>query len=234
MTYNKKIKKMNVLDVKIYIISPGTGKYKNRLESSMKTLSTLGFKDIEHIKSIEDTYSNIDSLSKTFSFILDNEMDMKKPFIIVEDDINVLNFTKFLNTPEDAHCIYLGSCVWVYPYPYKTINTGYNIRLIEPLDSEDYDEEYVRIKGMTSAHAILFLDKNFVKEIKTRIDQNILGHTAHDIVLASSQLEYRVYALKNPIFYQDINLDGQECNVPSDSIVHGSSIIHSDHQTNKI
>lgn len=206
--------KLDIRKVKTYVISPGEGKYESRLKTALERLKNAGFVNVEHMKCVPDP-NNTNSLSKTNAFIFEKEKHNRTPFIILEDDIQIDNIHSendwLINIPKNASAIYLGCCIWVYPHKYHTLSLGLNIRLPIPHDHKSYNEDLVHIKGMTSAHAILFLNRDNLTEIATTCIKSHLGLvTAHDLILATLQQHYNIYALKKPIFYQDGTQGGQE------------------------
>lgn len=186
----------------------------SRLRNTMSRLQQVGFQDIEHVFSVPDE-SPTNSLSKTNLVIFEKEKDRADPFIIIEDDIQVEDFLTndmwCLQIPQDAVAVYLGVSLWVYPYEYHTLSCGKHIRFITPEDTVPYDDRLVRIKGMTSTHAILFLDRSFIKTLSLCIRSYLNVRTPHDLIFATLQQHYNVYALKQPFFYQDFQEGGQQC-----------------------
>jgi hypothetical protein len=197
---------MNILECKLYIISPGINKYNKRIKECFSRLVDAGFKNIEFVRSIVHE-NKTQSLCMTTEWILKKELNNNQPFMIVDDDIQIENFEPIIDIPSDAAAIYLGICIWMYPFPYNTIGKGWNIYPIDSPFVQSYNDELTRIKGMTSSHAILFIDRSFTRLITDRLKNNI---HPHDLILACTQREFSVYALKTPIFYQDSSLGGQE------------------------
>lgn len=205
---------MDLRQIKVYVISPGVGKYMSRLTSTLMRLQHAGFQDVEHVFSVFDE-SPTNSLSKTNLLIFEKEKYRTDPFIIIEDDIQVedllTNDMWCLHIPEDAVAVYLGVSLWVYPYEYHTLSCGKHIRFITPEETLSYDDRLVQIKGMTSTHAILFLDRLFLQTLSLCIRSYLNVRTPHDLILATLQQHYKVYALKQPFFYQDFQKGGQQC-----------------------
>lgn len=205
---------MDLRQVKVYVISPGVGKYMLRLRNTLTRLRDVGFQDVEHVFSVPDE-SPTNSLSKTNLVIFEKEKDRTDPFIIIEDDIQVEDLMSgdiwCLPVPEDAVAVYLGVSLWVYPYEYHTLSCGKHIRFITQKETLSHDDRLVRIKGMTSTHAILFLDRSFIQTLSLCIRSYLNVRTPHDLIMATLQQHYKVYALKQPFFYQDFHEGGQQC-----------------------
>lgn len=201
---------MDLREVRVYVISPGTGKFRKRLQETITRLRSAGFTKIEHVWSVPDP-NPTDSLSRTNLVIWEKEQDRAGPFLVVEDDIQVVPGAGFVLTlPPGAAAIYLGVSVWVYPYEYHTLSCGKNIRHITGHDTRPYDDHLVEVRGMTGGHAILYLDRGFTRTLSLCVRSHLGLHTAHDLVLATLQRHFPVYAMKNPLFYQDAMIGGQQ------------------------
>jgi hypothetical protein len=196
--------KMNLLDVPVYVISPGRGQYRRRIAVCFQRLVDYGFSRIVFVRSIEDP-SKTASLSLTTLSILEKEAP---PYIIMDDDVEEFHIRSEADVPEDAAACYLGVSRWVFPYPASMIGKGYHIRPSEPIDFRDAGDDWVRVSGMTSSHAILFLDPGFIAALADKIRGG--RSVPHDLYLAALQQEYPVYALKTPLFFQDHSIGGQE------------------------
>lgn len=201
---------MDLREIRVYVLSPGIGKYKARLKTTMERLQSAGFHNVEHVESVSDE-NPTNSLSRTNLLVFEKEKNKTGPFLIVEDDIQIEDNANFiLHPPPDAVAVYLGVSMWVYPYEYHTLSCGKNIRTIQKQDTLSYNDDLVRVYGMTSAHAILYMDRTFTDTLALCIQSHLILRTAHDLVLATLQKYYNMYSLKKPIFYQDINEGGQQ------------------------
>lgn len=199
------MKQFFVKDCTVYIISPGTDKYRHRLHKSFERLVDYGFHKIIYVKSIPDE-SVTKSLSLTFLSIIQSAVP---PYIIVEDDICLGQKKDVFEVPDDAVALYLGVSIWVYPHTFDHIRQdGFHIRPCTRDDFRDVNEELVQILGVLSTHAILFLEKNFIRFLSQKMLQGL--ERPHDLYIAVAQREYAVYAYKTPVFFQDKQLGGQE------------------------
>lgn len=189
---------MDLRRIKVYVISTGKGKYEQRLRDTLERLETRGFQNVEHVESVQDVNPTW-SLTKTNLLILEKA---QVPFMIVEDDIQLEDEPLLISLPPpNAVAAYLGVSIWVY-------EPGKHIRPTTPEDTRSYDQEWVTIRGMTSAHAILFLDQSFLVHALVHIRAQI--NQPHDLVLATLQSSFPMYARKHPLFYQDKHQGGQE------------------------
>lgn len=204
---------MDLRQVRTYVISPGTGKYEKRLQDTLDRLCRVGFQEVEHVPSVPDE-NPTNSLSMTNLLIFEKEKNREGPFLVVEDDIQIEDVRAdnmlYIPIPKDAVAVYLGVSKWVYPHEYHTLSCGKHIRHLTPMDHISHDDHMVRIRGMTSTHAILFLDHPFLQTVSLCIQAHLPLRTPHDLVMATLQQHYKMYALKTPLFYQDIQQGGQQ------------------------
>ena len=128
-----------------------------------------------------------------------------RPFICLEDDCSATPwFRTGISVPDDADGVYLGiSAYGLHPMT----NLGYPQVQMAPVNSE-----LVRIYNMLSTHAILFMTRawaqNCLECVRQAPDSDLPG--SWDIPIARSMANYKVYALKKPLFYQDAKMGGQE------------------------
>lgn len=202
---------IDIKDTKVYLISPGIEKYKLRVSIVFDRLITSGFKQIIFFRSLPGI-NGTDSLSRTVLEIFKTELKsgFHQPFLILEDDVNIELEYGCIEIPDDADAVYLGVSDWIYPYPFNTLGCGYHIRKNTADDLIDISPQLTRIKGMTSAHAILFLNEKFIEKFLNLMTERLAHITPHDLVFATMHSMYNIYALKNPMFYQDKSLGGQE------------------------
>lgn len=203
---------MDIRQLKVYVISVGTGKYEKRLQSTLQRLQEKGFQKVEHVKSVFDP-NPTNSLSLTNLLIFEKEKYQSDPFLIIEDDVEFeQQQDNFIFTiPPNASAIYIGVSLWIYPHDYHSLMFyRQHIRPIISNDVSSYNEQWVEIKGMTSAHAILYLDRTFINHLSQCIQTHLPLQTPHDLILATIQKQYKVYALKQPIMYQEEAQGGQE------------------------
>jgi hypothetical protein len=82
-----------ILDIKnttVYLVSPGTDKYKDRVLTVFRRLIDEGFSKIEFVKSLPGL-NGAASLTHTVLHIFKRELNNDKPFIILEDDCAFFN-----------------------------------------------------------------------------------------------------------------------------------------------
>jgi hypothetical protein len=204
---------LDIKDITVYIISPGTDNYRSKLITVFERVINEGFKNVMFFKSIPNSNKTV-SLTNTVLEIFKRELNNDNPFIILEDDCAF--FTKYdqIEIPDNADMLYLGVSLWTYPHNIDTLYSVYRPDIVyNSMDTiESYNNTLVRIKGMTGGHAILYISRDF---IRTFIDKmsDISKHIPdlpHDLLFSSLHPLFNVFGLKQPMFYQDATLGGQE------------------------
>ena len=183
---------IDLKDIPVIYINMDKDIYKNR--KCVQELKKIGFKNIYRIEGVEH-----DNHQKGCALAHNKALSMlEPPFIIVEDDILIKSFEHIIDVPENADAVYLGVSHWGK----VADNFG------ELVSYEDVNEKIVKIKNMLSAHAILYLQKEYVCFCKHA--SNISGNgsgVAHDQYFAELQNIYNVYAVKDPLFFQKSQLE---------------------------
>ena len=204
---------LDIKNITVYIISPGINNYRNKLLTVFERVVNEGFKRVVFFKSLPGP-NKIVSLTNTVLEIFKQELNNDKPFIILEDDCAF--FTKYdqIEIPENTDMLYLGVALWSYPYDINTLYLRERPNIIHnSIDTiESYNNTLVKIKGMTATHAILYISRDFIRtfiEKMTDIFKNI-DNLPHDLLFSSLHSSFNVFGLKQPMFYQDAVLGGQE------------------------
>jgi len=204
---------LDIKDITVYIISPGVDNYRSKLLTVFERVINEGFKNVTFFKSIPGPNKTA-SLTNTVIEIFKRELNNDKPFIILEDDCAF--FTKYdqIEIPDTADMLYLGVSFWSYPYSTNTLYSMYRPNIVcNSIDTnESYNNTLVKIKGMTGGHAILYISREFIRtfiEKMTDISKYI-DDVPHDLLFSSLHPSFNVFGLKQPMFYQDSILGGQE------------------------
>ncbi len=204
--------RLDLKNIKVYLVSPGTGKYRERVNIVFQRLVDAGYTNIEFFRSIPAENGSI-SLTKTNIAIFKKEMLNDYPFMIVEDDCKEYFKPKdmIVTIPDDADALYLGVSMWVYPHPYETLlKSGYYIREHNQTDHIDIDDTVTRIRGMTSTHAVIYFNREYMRKFINMAEPIVTRLLSLDLVFSIIQYNSTVYALKMPMYYQDSTLGGQE------------------------
>lgn len=155
-----------------------------------KNLKNLGFKNIIRVSGFKDPNAN---RGCAYSHALALE-EVDAPFIVLEDDSVPLNFIDEIEIPDETDALYLGISSW------GRMN-GHSGPCVQ-WEYADQRTDLVRVWNMLAAHAILYLNSEYVDLCKRIAYHGYLISDHHDIGFADIQKYYDVYAFDNPMFYQ--------------------------------
>lgn len=126
---------------------------------------------------------------------------LETPFILLEDDVDLLgdNFT-FL-VPKCASAVYLGNSIW-------GMQEGRAMPKVDYIEVEGLPY-LLKIKNMLSTHAILFLTREFLDSslnlLRELLSKNNWSNPRVDKAYALMQRSNDVFLLDPPLFYQKDN-----------------------------
>lgn len=180
--------KIFLLDLPVYYINVSEEK-SVAMES---TLKNLGFKNINRFYGIKKDPKR-EGIAESHRNLLLHLSDKELPAIVFEDDVSVNKFINNINVPANADALYLGnSCFGLY--------NGIGRKRIAV---EQFDQDNFRIYNMLAAHAIIYLNKEYIDFLIKAIEFNILIKTNQDKARAETMKYWNVYARKDPMFYQN-------------------------------
>lgn len=187
---------IDIRDVKVYYINLDRSVDR---KSSMETmLNNNNFSNYERISAVEAK----NRVGCSMSHIKALEYAIKKgeyPYIILEDDVEVYNKNFIVPLPEDSDAIYLGlSSHGSY------LNAENNCKKI--INIKNKNKNIHQVVNMLDRHAIMHTNieydidsikynKKFLKDSKK--------YLAGDVAISILNQTKTVYALNNPIFYQN-------------------------------
>lgn len=121
------------------------------------------------------------------------------PCLILEDDLEIYKFRKIIEVPDDADAMYLGFSRY-----------GWNHNQEEPfpksLKITELNDQYHRVYNMLARHAIIHFNPTYDQACVDAMNNFIKYpevYKAGDVTISRFHPQYKVYALNEPIFYQD-------------------------------
>ena len=153
-------------------------------------------------------------------------LDGKKPFLILEDDVDLepiffdkKNVENRMNGDVDA--IYLGISAWGKNKRQNIVNKilGKNEKIVVANEKIFFykgaigavdDNQFFKINNMYGAHAILYVNMDYVVKTLKICIMAVTMNRPHDIFLPALLKRSKVFGLKNPWFYQSQRIGGQE------------------------
>lgn len=115
--------------------------------------------------------------------------------LCLEDDCSLTEYyTDNLNLPDDADAVYLGTSVWGVTNGH-TDWRNFNVK--------KYNDDFYKIEGMCSTHAVLFVNDNFLNHLnKIGESYGIHSTVPFDYLMCQEQHKFNVYGVAKPFFYQ--------------------------------
>ena len=124
-----------------------------------------------------------------------------QPFVILEDDVSFYReMPKEIDIPNDADLFYLG-------LSQLAMNDG---KAIDNISAQQIDENVYQIFNMLSGHAIMICSPLGASAYQKAMIDGFYQEKIWDVFAAEMQVNYNVYALKKPLFLQDLKLGGRE------------------------
>jgi len=208
---------MKITDFKVVYICPDhNDKYHTRKVHMDALLTRMGFKDIVHFKSGTESYPTC--LAIATKEILIKYMD--EPFLLLEDDVHSTDQMEF-DCAEGTDAIYFGLCRWRGSFV-KNEWEG-------PVTLERYSKNQVRVLNMLTAHAILFISKQYKSAVIDAMDEAITTKSYNDVMMSRIQHKFQVLANTVPTFYQSFEFNEEQRQLSSN--VETSTKIHIDADT---
>ena len=175
---------MKLNEIKTYYIN--LDKDEEKRESMEKMLSSLNF-NYERFPAVQEEWGCEKSHYKLLS------EGLHAPFIVLEDDCSLKNEVIDIGVPDDIDFMYLG-----------VSGFGYYNGNISAVLYKQITEEVSRVYNMLSTHAMLYLTDNYADMVKDVAHYCAYKSNQHfDKSIAEMAKYYEVYALSNPMFYQD-------------------------------
>lgn len=199
-------------DISWYFLT--TGLDAKRREHMHETFKEYNIKEVNPVLTSENI-SKFQSGATGFLRMIDyglREQDIGKPFqpfVILEDDVSKYRtIPHSIKIPKDCDLLYIGI---------STMGIRENCEDMFSCTSNNNhlffthtDEHLIKVQNMLSAHGILVCSPNGANLITRCISEAFFKNIIWDIPLAYSQSLYHIYALKEPLVYQDEKYNGQQ------------------------
>lgn len=192
------IKKMNC-----YILSIGNEIKETHIQDDFKGLNITFIKPVLKIHKRQSGATGFMRIIEMAT--KENQTNNFKPFIILEDDVSKMGeMPEYIEVPNNIDLLYIGvskagmakdtHCYQVYT---SAVN-GFS--------------HLLRVYNMCSTHGIIVCSILGCLLIQKCVTEDYFNKRGWDISLTQSQPYYNVYALKEPLVYQDKLYGGQEDN----------------------
>lgn len=206
---------LDLLKVPVYVINLKQDLEKKNKISEM--LTKAGFTNINWHPGVLTENKTV-GVAKSHNNLLGSLKNQNAPFLVLEDDVNIFDLKTSIEIPIDADAYYLGNSSW-------GLYGGAGKRKIAV---SKYNEETHRVYNMLAAHAILYLNEDYVKFLHQATSFNVMIKTNQDKARAETMKYWNVYAATVPMFYQNgrhevftkIILPGQKYSGPEGAFIY--------------
>lgn len=181
--------KINLLKIPVYYINlDKDAEKRERLES---LLYDIGFKNVNRFAGEEIATPKL-GCATSHNKLLRHISKVKGPVLVLEDDVDINKVYEELTIPEKSDAVYLGISKF-------GLYNGYGHKRIV---AEKHDDTFFRLYNMLSAHAILYLNKEYRNFLIQTSDFLISIADNQDKGRAETMKYFNVYGLSEPMFYQ--------------------------------
>lgn len=194
---------------KIPMIYINMDKDTDRNQSMKKLIEDFGF---EKPFRSSGTYVPGDSLKGCATSHYDILSTIKSKTIILEDDCVLQNNQSIIEVPDDADAVYLGLSLWGY-------NNDISKRNNHTFERVESHPGVYKVSGMLATHAILYITKDYIKTCGIIAKYSSDNSVHVDQGFARIQRYFNVYAVADPIFYQNSNTDATRIKFVKNKIV---------------
>jgi GR25 family glycosyltransferase involved in LPS biosynthesis len=201
--------KVKLTDIPVYYINLDSEPEKQeRLET---TLADLGWTNVTRVAGVQRPNRRA-GCAESHHTLLMRLQDETTPFIVLEDDIAPYQFKRYVNIPEDADAFYLGLSRFGL----------YNGTGTRRISAEKKTPNVYRLYNMLAAHAILYLNQDYVKWLVRAIRFPRSINTNQDKARADTMKYWNIYGQNPALFYQrGHNVKHTKITLPIGSMVSG-------------
>lgn len=181
---------LNLLRVPVYVIN-----LKEDLDKKNKINDLLldaGFTDINWHPGVLAENKTV-GVATSHNNLLNKLKNKDTPFLVLEDDVSIFDLKTSIEVPLDADAYYLGNSSWgLYGGSGK-----------KKISVSRYNQDTHRVYNMLAAHAIVYLNKNYVKFLHQATSFNLMIKTNQDKARAETMKYWNIYSATSPMFYQN-------------------------------
>ena len=193
--------KIELKKLKYYFLTCDTNGI--RKKHMIKEFKNYDITEVNPILNIKKNRSGATGFSKMIDLGLRNQDKTKpfQPFVLFEDDVSKYReFPKYIEILNNTDILYIGLSIY-----------GMNkIKWCNNIYYSEINEDLIRIYNMLTLHGIIICSASGALAIQKCMMEAFFKDKIWDIFTAQIQPYYKVYALKEPLVYQDSEIGGQE------------------------
>lgn len=189
-----------------------TGLNTTRREHMLEEFKDFRIQEVNPVLSDDQTISRVQSVATGFLRMIDRGLrgqDTTKPFqpfVLLEDDASKFRtIPHSINIPVNCDLLYIGLSTVGAPDDEDWKKANGSKAFYTP-----FDNNLIKIHNMLAMHGIMVCSSAGANLITRCTSEGFYTNTVCDVPLAISLSLYNVYALIEPLVYQDKRYDGQE------------------------
>jgi hypothetical protein len=181
---------INLQNIPVYVIN--LKQDTDKKEKILSVLTSAGFKDINLHPGVIAENKTV-GVAKSHNNLLKELSNKDLPCLVLEDDVSIFDLKTTIDVPLDADAYYLGNSSWgLYGGAGK-----------KKISVQKVDDNTHRIYNMLAAHAIIYLNKDYVKFLDQATSFNVSIKTNQDKARAETMKYWTIYSATRPMFYQN-------------------------------
>jgi hypothetical protein len=181
---------INLQNIPVYVIN--LKQDTDKKEKILSVLTSAGFKDINLHPGVIAENKTV-GVAKSHNNLLKELSNRDLPCLVLEDDVSIFDLKTTIDVPLDADAYYLGNSSWgLYGGAGK-----------KKISVQKVDDNTHRIYNMLAAHAIIYLNKDYVKFLDQATSFNVSIKTNQDKARAETMKYWNIYSATRPMFYQN-------------------------------
>lgn len=157
-----------------------------------RKLGESGFTNINFFEGTR-SYTKKVGVATSHNQLLKELGDADLPCLVLEDDVSIFDKKEYIDVPENADAYYLGNSVF-------GLYGGVGKKKIA---LERFDSNTFRIYNMLAAHAIVYLNRDYIKFLEQATAFQLSIKDNQDKARAETMKYWNVYAAERPMFYQN-------------------------------
>jgi len=157
-----------------------------------KQLKTFGFTDITFFTGTRNPIKKV-GVAISHNKLLRQLSDADLPCLVLEDDVSIWDKKEYVDIPIDADAYYLGNSAF-------GLYGGVGQKKIA---LERFDHQTFRIYNMLAAHAIIYLNRNYINFLEQATAFQLSIKDNQDKSRAETMKYWNIYAAQRPMFYQN-------------------------------
>lgn len=182
--------RLELSSLPVYVINLKEDKEKrSAIESQLKS---YGFTNITFFNGIRSSTKKV-GVASSHNKLLKQLKDAELPCLVLEDDVSIWDKKEYIDVPANADAYYLGNSIFgLYGGSGK-----------KKIALEQFDEQSFRIYNMLAAHAIVYLNKEYIEFLERATAFQLSIRDNQDKARAETMKYWNVYSAAKPMFYQN-------------------------------